>query len=229
MSASPRFVARAVLIDLDGTLLDTIDDLAAAANAMLAELGRPLRELGELRTYVGKGADVLVHRTLTGTLDGRAEGVVFEPAVQSFRRHYARENGVHARLYPGVLEGLAALRAKGLKLACVTNKPMAFTQPLLERTGLMPRFDLVLGGDSLPRKKPDPDQLLHACAQFRITPREAVMIGDSVHDAHAARAAGMPVLAVPYGYNEGRGIDTLDVDAIVGSIEQASQLIMATA
>jgi len=229
MNALPQFRVRAVLIDLDGTLLDTIDDLAAAANAMLGEMGHPLRSIDELRSYVGKGADALVHRALTGSLSGRADAAVFEPAVAAFRRHYAHENGTRSRFYPGVLEGLVALRAKGLKLACVTNKPIAFTEPLLDRTGLRAHFDLVLGGDSLPRKKPDPDQLLHACAHFCVPPQEALMIGDSVHDAHAARAAGMSVLTVPYGYNEGQDVDTLDVDAIVGSIEQASRLISCIA
>jgi len=223
--ASRRWAARAVLIDLDGTLLDTIDDLAAAANAMLVELGLPARPVEQMRSFVGKGAESLVQRALTGTLDGAVAPEQLTAAVSIFRHHYARENGVSARLYPGVREGLAAMKAGGLGLACVTNKPMAFTLPLLERTGLSSSFDLIIGGDSLPRKKPDPAQLLHACEGFGIAPQQAVMIGDSINDALAARAAGMPVFVLPYGYNEGRSVAELDADAVIESLEHAASLI----
>jgi phosphoglycolate phosphatase len=220
-----RFRARAVLIDLDGTLLDTIDDLAAAANAMLVELGFEARPAAEMRRFVGKGAESLVQRALTGSLDAPIDAQRLAEAVPVFRRHYARENGVNARCYPGVVEGLAAMRANGLGLACVTNKPIAFTLPLLERTGLSPWFDVVVGGDSLPRKKPDPAQLLHACEGFGVAPSEAVMIGDSMNDALAARAAGIPVFVLPYGYNEGRPVAELDADAVIESLEHAAKLI----
>ena len=224
-ASARRWRARAVLIDLDGTLLDTIDDLAGAANAMLIELGHSPRPVEQMRSFVGKGADSLVQRALTGRLDGQVEPAQLLSAVEVFRRHYARENGVTARCYPGVREGLAAMKSKGLSLACVTNKPIGFTLPLLERTGLMPAFDIVIGGDSLPRKKPDPAQLLHVCKGFDIAPSEAVMIGDSVNDAQAARAAGMPVFVLPYGYNEGRDVATLDADAVIESLEHAARLI----
>ena len=220
-----RWSARAVLIDLDGTLLDTIDDLAAAANAMLVELGLAPRPIAELRSFVGKGAESLVQRALTGQLDGRVEPQRLAEAAAVFRRHYARENGISARCYPGVREGLAEMKSKGLGIACVTNKPVAFTMPLLERTELLSSFDIVIGGDSLPRKKPDPDQLLHACAGFGVAPGEALMIGDSVNDALAARAAGMPVFVLPYGYNEGRDVATLDADAVIESLAHAARLI----
>ena len=224
-AASRRWSARAVLIDLDGTLLDTIDDLAAAANAMLVELGLDPRPVLEMRSFVGKGAESLVQRALTGRLDGHVEPERLNEAVSVFRRHYTRENGVSARCYPGVREGLALMRAMGLGLACVTNKPVAFTLPLLERTGLMSDFDIVIGGDSLPRKKPDPAQLLHACDGFGIAPGKAVMIGDSVNDARAARAAGMPVFVLPYGYNEGQDVATLDADAVIESLAHGARLI----
>ncbi len=224
-ATSRRWPARAVLIDLDGTLLDTIDDLAAAANAMLVELGFSERPVAQMRRFVGKGAESLVQRALTGSLDAPIDPHDLAEALPVFRRHYARENGLSARCYPGVVEGLAALRSNGLGLACVTNKPMAFTLPLLERSGLSPWFDIVVGGDSLPRKKPDPAQLLHTCEGFGIAPAEAVMIGDSVNDALAARAAGMPVFVLPYGYNEGNSVADLDADAVVESLEQAAALI----
>lgn len=223
---SRRWFARAVLIDLDGTLLDTIDDLAAAANAMLVELGRPERPIADVRRFVGKGAESLVQRTLTGSLDAPIDSVTLAEALPIFRRHYMRENGLSARCYPGVVEGLTAMRANGLKLACVTNKPVAFTLPLLDRTGLSAWFDMVIGGDSLPRKKPDPAQLLHACEGFGIAPADAVMIGDSANDALAARAAGMPVFVLPYGYNEGQSVTELDADAVIESLAQAATLII---
>ena len=220
--ASPRWSVRAVLIDLDGTLLDTIADLAAAANAALVDLGRETRPVDVMATFVGKGVEVLMHRALTGSLEGRAPLEQFEPALDAFHHHYARINGRYANLYPGVIEGLEAMLSMGLRLACVTNKPQSFSDALLERTGLLRYFSLVLGGDALPRKKPDPMPLLYACERFGIPAAETLMIGDSVNDALAARAAGMPVFIVPYGYNEGRDVRALDVDAIVESLNEAS-------
>ncbi len=216
---------RAAIIDLDGTLLDTVADLSAAANAMRVELGHEPLALALLSTFIGKGVEKLVHRTLTGHLDGRAEPSAFEAGMRSFALHYRRENGRSATLYPQVREGLAALRALGLRLACVTNKPQVFTDALLAHFGLDAEFDLVLGGDALARKKPDPLPLLHACERLGVAPAETVAIGDSLNDALAARAAGIPVLVVPYGYNEGRDVATLDVDAIVGTLLEAAQWV----
>lgn len=220
-----RFAARAAIIDLDGTLLDTAADLAAAVNAMLLAMGRAALPVEQVASYVGKGVEVLVHRALTLSLDGRVPAESFAPAMQSFDAHYRRENGRHASVYPGVLEGLQAMRDAGLKLAVVTNKPIGFAVPLLADTGLAPYFDLVVGGDTVARKKPDPMPMLHVCAQLGIAPEQVVAIGDSLNDALAARAAGMAVLAVPYGYNEGRDARSLDVDAIVNTLFEASRLI----
>lgn len=220
-----RFAARAAIIDLDGTLLDTAADLAAAVNAMLLAMGRAALPVEQVASYVGKGVEVLVHRALTLSLDGRVPADSFAPAMQSFDAHYRRENGRHASVYPGVLEGLQAMRDAGLKLAVVTNKPIGFALPLLADTGLAQYFDLVVGGDTVARKKPDPMPMLHVCAQLGIAPEQVVAIGDSLNDALAARAAGMAVLAVPYGYNEGRDARSLDVDAIVGTLFEASHLI----
>ncbi len=220
-----RFAARAAIIDLDGTLLDTAADLAAAVNAMLLAMGRAALPVEQVASYVGKGVEVLVHRALTLSLDGRVPAESFAPAMQSFDAHYRRENGRHASVYPGVLEGLQAMRDAGLKLAVVTNKPIGFAVPLLADTGLAQYFDLVVGGDTVARKKPDPMPMLHVCAQLGIAPEQVVAIGDSLNDALAARAAGMAVLAVPYGYNEGRDARSLDVDAIVDTLFEASRLI----
>lgn len=221
--------ARAVILDLDGTLLDTAADLAAAVNAMLADAGRAPLPVERVAAYVGKGAAVLVHRALTGDPEGRAPEAAFEPAYRAFLEHYRVENGRHAALYPGVLAGLEAMRAKGLRLAVVTNKPQAFIGPLLEQCGIAHYFELVVGGDSLARRKPDPLPMLHVCESFGLEPAQVVAIGDSLNDALAARAAGMPVLAVPYGYNEGHDVRSLDVDAIVSSLLEAAGLIEACA
>jgi phosphoglycolate phosphatase len=221
----PRVRVSAVAIDLDGTLLDTAPDLVAAANAMRADLGLAPLPFETVVSYVGKGAERLVHRMLTVDADGVAAPGPFAQAMAAFLRRYADENGRQAREYPDVRRGLQAMRDAGLRLACVTNKPGAFTRPLLVATGLAPFFELVVSGDSLPVRKPDPGPMLHVCARFGLAPARVLAIGDSVNDALAARAAGMPVLAVPYGYNEGRDVRELDVDGIVPSLWAAAGLI----
>jgi phosphoglycolate phosphatase len=219
------FAVSAVIIDLDGTLLDTAADLAAAVNGMRVDLGMaPLAE-SVVATYVGKGAEVLVHRAMGGGLDARIEPQAHARALAAFNHHYLRENGRSSQIYPGVTEGLAALRDQGMKLACVTNKPQAFADPLLERMGLRDAFAFVLGGDALPRKKPDPLPMLHAAQRLGARPEHTAAIGDSLNDVLAARAAGMRVFAVPYGYNEGHDVRSLEVDAVVESLLEASRLM----
>ena len=225
MSVTFPLRVKAVMIDLDGTLADTIPDLAAAANMMLRELGRPELGVDVLRTFVGKGIPRLVERALAGALDGTAPRELLGRALPVYERCYAQVNGRHSVVYPGVEEGLRRMRAMQLPLACVTNKSGRFTTPLLEQLGIASSFAQVIAGDTLPQKKPDPAQLIHACRGFGIAPREMLMIGDSVNDAEAARAAGCPVFCVPYGYNEGRDVRELDADAIVASLEEAARLI----
>jgi phosphoglycolate phosphatase len=220
----PVFV-KAVMVDLDGTLLDTAGDLAAAANMMLRELGRAELPLETIKSYIGKGIQKLVKRSLTASLDGEPDADLFAKAMPLYERNYAATLCISTRPYPGVLEGLAVLRERSFQLACVTNKAEAFTLPLLNATGLLDFFDIVLAGDSLPRKKPDPMPLLHACTHFGIQPSEMLLIGDSLNDAQAARAAGCGVFCVPYGYNEGRDVRELDCDAIVPSLLDATRLI----
>ena len=213
------------MIDLDGTLADTIPDLAEAANRMLRELGRPVLGADILRTFVGKGIPRLVERALAGSLEGRVDGGLLARALPIFERCYAEENGKHTVIFPGVREGLRALRDMRMPLACVTNKAERFTQALLDGLGLAPLFEQVIAGDTLPQKKPDPQPLLHACRGFGIAPGDMLMIGDSANDVEAARAAGCPVFCVDYGYNEGRDVRELDVDAIVASLIEATRLI----
>ena len=217
---------KAVMIDLDGTLLDTVADLAIAVNLMLARLGHlPLAE-ARVRTFVGKGIPNLVQRALAGTLAGEAAPALFERALPLYLDCYESVNGKHTTLYAGVIEGLDALKSAGFPLACVTNKAERFTLPLLRQMRLADYFEIVVAGDTLPKKKPDPMPLTHACAQFGIAPRDMLMIGDSLNDTIAARAAGCPVFCVPYGYNEDADVRELDVDAIVETLFEASKLIV---
>jgi len=217
---------RAVLFDLDGTLLDTVPDLHMAASAMLEDLGRPPLPEEAIRCYVGRGIANLVKRLLAGSLDV-AENDAPPPAdaLASFRKHYARENGRRTQLFPGVREGLEAIQAMGLPMAVITNKAEAFTRPLLEMTGLADFFSVVVSGDNLPRHKPDPMSLVWACGRLNVSPDDALFIGDSVNDFLAARAACCRVFLLPYGYNEGRDVQELDCDAIVSSVESAAALI----
>jgi len=219
---------RAVMVDLDGTLLDTALDISAAANAMLGELGRPPCDVNQIRNYIGRGIPNLIKRCLAGRLEA-ADDPDPPPAaaLASFRQHYAATNGRYATIYPGVVDGLRSLQNKGLRLACITNKATDFTLPLLAGSGLAPWFELVVCGDTLAKSKPDPIQLTHICEKFGIAPSEVLLIGDSVNDVRAARAAGCPVFCVPYGYNEGEDVRNLDCDAIVATVEEASALVRA--
>lgn len=216
---------KAVLLDLDGTLLDTAPDLALAANAMLADLGRPPLAPEMVRDYIGKGIPNLVGRCLG--YPGESEAPDVQKALAVFKHHYAAVNGRQARIYPGVVEGLRALRAAGLKLACITNKAAAFTGPLLASTGLARYLDMAVSGDTLPRKKPHPLPFLHVCESFGIEPGQALVIGDSRNDVAGARAAGCPVFCVPYGYSEGEDVRELGCDAIVNTLEEAARRLIA--
>jgi len=216
---------RAIAIDLDGTMLDTVEDLAIAVNETLDELSLPALDPSLVRTFVGKGLANLVCRSLTAALGREPEADFLARALPLYETHYERVNGQTTTIYPGVPEGLERLAAAGFPLACVTNKSKRFTGPLLERIGFARYFSLVLSGDSLPKKKPDPLPLTHAAQHFSVTPAQMLMIGDSVNDAQAARAAGCPIFCVTYGYNEGEDVRTLDVDAIVPTLIAAAGLV----
>ena len=217
---------KAVLIDLDGTLLDTVLDLHAAADGMLADLGRPPVAIEDIRSYVGRGIPNLVKRVLAGKLEA-ADDPNPPPAdaLASFKKHYAEFNGRKATPFPGVMEGLEAFKAKGLPLGVITNKAHAFTVPLLERTGLAPYMSVIVSGDLLPRPKPDPMPVIWACGRLGVSPAETLMVGDSVHDFHAGHSAGCRVYLVPYGYNEGQDVRGLACDAIVSSLAEAAALV----
>ncbi|TCS37210.1 phosphoglycolate phosphatase [Paucimonas lemoignei] len=216
---------RAAIIDLDGTMVDTAPDFHVAINRMRGELSLAPLDIDTIKNFVGKGTENLMRRVLAVDYGANEVEDHFDAALSAYQRHYHAINGEYSSIYPEVHEGLEALRGKGLRLACVTNKPVAFALPLLEKTGLRPFFEVVYGGDSLPKKKPDPEPLLQVCADFGLSPVQVVAIGDSSNDARAARAAGCRVLTVPYGYNHGQAIQEVDSDGIVSSLLEASNLI----
>ena len=223
----------AVLIDLDGTLMDTAPDLAAAANLMRADLGLPALPQARVASFVGKGAAALVHRALADRLDGRVDDALFARGHAAFFRHYEQTNGSAALVFDGVPQALDAARAAGLALACVTNKPRQFTLPLLQRYDLARRFDAIVAGDDVARLKPHPDIVLEACARLGAAPAAARMIGDSENDALAAHAAGTRSVLVETGYNEGQPLAALratpGVDAIFGSLREAVEWVIRAA
>jgi phosphoglycolate phosphatase len=215
----------AVAFDLDGTLLDTAEDLASAANAMLAELGLASLPTATIRDFVGKGLVNLVRRSLAAATGAEPDPQSLDRATELCRARYREHLCVATRPFPGVREGLEALRAAGFPMAVVTNKPDEFTVPLISRSGLAGYFGLVIGGDTLPRKKPDPLPLTHTASHFGVRPEQLLMVGDSANDALAARAAGAPVFCVPYGYSEGADVRALDCDAIVMSLRDVPSLV----
>lgn len=214
-----------VMIDLDGTLIDTVPDLAAAANRMLADLGRKPWDEKHYRTWIGNGVPRFVKRALTGEMQAEPEAELNERALALFRRHYGEAVSALSRPYPGVVEALEQLTVQGYSLACITNKAEAFTLPLLKNLELGKYFKLVLSGDSLPKQKPDPLPLQHACKHFGIDAAHGVLVGDSSNDVHAARAAGMPVICVTYGYNHGHDIRQSLPDAVVESLAEVPQYL----
>ncbi|WP_371324564.1 phosphoglycolate phosphatase [Dechloromonas sp. ZY10] len=210
---------QSVTFDLDGTLLDTIADLAEACRRMLQEVAAPPRSPEEIHRFVGKGMAVLVERCLTWETSPAPEYLA--AGIEAFKKHYATVNGAQAQIYPGVREGLDLWQAHGLKLGVVTNKPAQFTEPLLQRSGLAGYFSVVVSGDSTAEKKPHPEPILHACRLLGVAPQRNLHIGDSLNDVLAARAAGSLAYCVPYGYNEGRPVDSADCDALVSDLVAA--------
>ena len=232
----------AVIVDLDGTMIDTLDDFCVALNSMLADLPAPYSHHRVVRTnvaqWVGKGSENLIKTALASVSIGNEQSIsiakksagampidalplpLYEQAWLSYQRHYLAVNGLHATVFPGVLDGLTRLKERGLKLACLTNKPTAFAVALLKDKGLIGFFEYTFGGDAFERKKPDPLPLLKTCHALGCSPARTLMLGDSSNDAQAARAAGCPVLLVTYGYNHGQPIQTVDADGFIDSIAE---------
>jgi phosphoglycolate phosphatase len=206
----------AAIVDLDGTLVDTVGDFEQALARTLADLGLPAVDRAFITRTVGRGSMHLLRQTLAQV--GAAPDLL-EPAWASYQRHYADVNGRHADVYPGVREGLAAMRARGWRLACVTNKPRAFAVALLEAKGLLGAFEQVFGGDSFERHKPDPLPLIRTCEALATRPARTLMVGDSRNDCEAARAAGCPVVLVSYGYNHGEPVADAGPDRVIARLD----------
>ncbi|NYT65628.1 phosphoglycolate phosphatase [Alcaligenaceae bacterium] len=213
---------KAVLFDLDGTLVDTIPDIIQATNAMREQLGLVALDDATITAYVGRGTEDLVLRALSHNMPNAPTQALFDQGLTLFKQCYHEVNGKQSVLFDGVLEGLHAFASTGARLAIVTNKQTAFTLPLLQKMGLADYFEVVVCGDTCANKKPDPMPLLHACEALGVNPTQALMVGDSVNDALAARAADIAVLILPYGYNEGQDVRNLEVDDIVPTIAAAA-------
>ena len=214
----------AIVIDLDGTLLHSAPELAEAANRMLREMDYPLVSQELLASYIGNGIGWLVKRALTGEMHATPDAALYEHALPIFEKHYTGLL-LESKPYNGVTEGLEAMRTAGFRLGCITNKAERFTGPLLEGSGLARYFEIAISGDTLPEKKPHPLPLLHAASFFGAPVKQMLLIGDSLNDTLAARAAGCPVFCVPYGYNHGEPAETLDVDAVIADLPAALPLI----
>ncbi len=212
----------AAIVDLDGTLIDTVGDFEVALRLALADLGWPPVGRDFIARTVGKGSEHLLHSTLA---EVGAPAALYDQAWARYQHHYLAINGQHSAVYPGAVKGMQALRAAGLRLACLTNKPTAFARPLLALKGLDGYFDHSFGGDAFARKKPDPLPLLMTCQALGSAPGRTLMIGDSGNDASAARAAGCPVVLVSYGYNHGEPVAAAGADAVVDRIDEIPALM----
>ncbi len=210
-----------IMLDLDGTLVDSAPDLTVAVDQMLIDLDRSPVGEGRVRQWVGNGAPMLVSRALSGVMEPDSKfrtGELFEAGYLSFLKHYAEANGKYAQLYPGVEEALNRWFDYKIPLAVVTNKPGVFTLPLLKSLRLSRYFHFILSGDSLPDKKPHPAQLNQIVEQLGANPEHCWMVGDSRNDVQAARAAGCKVACVNYGYNHGEAIELSEPDLLVSSL-----------
>lgn len=220
----PHTRIEAVIVDLDGTMVDTVGDFEVALTQALADLGWPPVGRAFIARTVGKGSEHLLSRTLA---EVGAPAALYDAAWARYQHHYIAINGQHSAVFPGVLEGLQALRARGLRLACLTNKPNSFARPLLAMKGLDGFFDHAFGGDAFEHKKPHPLPLLKACEALGTLPARTLMVGDSSNDAAAARAAGCPVVLVSYGYNHGEPVAVASPDAIIDRIDALPALLDA--
>jgi len=214
-----------VLIDVDGTLVDSVPDLAYCVDEMMKRLDMPVHGEAKVRNWVGNGVERLVRRALIGQLDGEPDEALYEQAYPVFIELYRDNTSKRSCLYPGVKEGLDYLKSEGYQMGSVTNKAAQFTEPLLRDLGVYDYFSIVISGDTLPQKKPDPAPLLHAAKFFNVRPEQALMIGDSISDVKAARAAGFRIVCMTYGYNHGVDIREAKPDAVMDSMAELPELL----
>ena len=214
-----------IMIDVDGTLVDSVPDLAYCVDEMMQQIDQPAHGEAKVRDWVGNGVERLVRRALSGTLDGEPSDEEFDKAYPIFLDLYAENTSKRSHLYEGVREGLDYLLSQDYKLGCVTNKAAQFTEPLLEDLGIAGDFKIIISGDTLPKKKPDPMPLLYGAEYFGVTAENAMMIGDSVSDVKASRAAGFQIICMSYGYNHGEDIRNYDPDAVIDSMTELQGLL----
>lgn len=214
-----------ILIDVDGTLVDSVPDLAFCVDEMLKALGIPQRGEAAVRHWVGNGVERLVKRGLLNALDGEPDEALYDKALPIFRELYAENTSVRSHLYDGVESGLEYMKQAGYRLGCVTNKASEFTLPILRDLGIQDYFEVIICGDDTPRKKPDPLPLLTAAERMSVKPENSLMLGDSMSDVKAARAAGFQIICMSYGYNHGEDIRSYDPDAVIDSFTELEQLI----
>ena len=214
-----------VLIDVDGTLVDSVPDLAFCVDEMLKALDMPVRGEDRVRHWVGNGVERLVRRGLINQLDGEPDDALFEKAMPIFNALYAENTSKRSALYPGVKEAMEFLKSQDVKIGCVTNKAAQFTLPILKDLGIADYFEIVICGDTLEKKKPDPMPLLHAAEKLGVKPEASLILGDSMSDVKAARAAGFDIVCMSYGYNHGEDIRDYNPDAVVDSMNEIQTVV----
>lgn len=214
------FNPKLIMIDVDGTLVDSVPDLAYCVDELMKVMGRPVWGEQKVRQWVGNGVPKLVKRALTGELEAQINPPDFDKAYPIFLDLYANNTSKHSSLYEGVKEGLSYLKSLDCIVGCVTNKAEQFTRPLLKDLGIFDTFAIVISGDTLAKKKPDPLPLLHAAKHFNINPKDCLMLGDSISDVKASRAAGFKVICMSYGYNHGVDIATAKPDLVIDSMAE---------
>jgi phosphoglycolate phosphatase len=211
-----RHSLQAAIVDLDGTMVDTLGDFVAVLEQTLTGMGLSTVDRAFVERSIGKGSEHLIRETLRQV---GADPALYDQAWAAYQDRYRQVNGRHAEVYAGVPEGLRAWRDGGLRLVCLTNKPTDFARTLLRDKGLAGFFEEVFGGDAFERKKPDPLPLLKCCEALQSAPSRTLMVGDSSNDARAARAAGCPVVLVTYGYNHGEPVRAVDADGFIDRLD----------
>ena len=220
-----KFQPKVIMIDVDGTLVDSVPDLAYCVDEMMVELGMERRGEDKVRHWVGNGVSKLVERAINGELEGQLNKELFNKAYPIFLNYYAENTAKRTCLYKGVREGLNYLSSQGYYLGCVTNKATQFTHPLLKELGIFDYFKIVISGDTLTKKKPDPMPLLYGAEYFGVRPEECLMIGDSVSDVKASRSAGFDIICMSYGYNHGNNIADEKPDLVIDSMTELGKYL----
>ena len=215
------------MIDVDGTLVDSVPDLSWCLDETMKQIGLPPRGEAAASQWVGNGVIRIVQRGIANDLDAAHDEALFEKAMPIFRELYAENTSKRSTLYPGVREGIDYLKTTGIKLGCITNKDAEFTHPILKDLGLWDDFEIVISGDTLEKKKPDPLPLLYGAEKLGAKPEKSLMLGDSMSDVKAARAAGFEIICMSYGYNHGVDIRESEPDAVIDSMVELKSMIKA--